>query len=513
MSKPSLARSLYSLPTIATVAAAAFLLTDLLPACGWIPQTPYSISAILEGVLILQLMAAWRDRFAYLPLTHLYILFALFFLRLVFRPLAEGGLIWAMRAGSVHPLGLGAIGYLGIAALHPRIYRGMEQICQRILLWPAAARYVIFLGFVTLFTLACFHFPSYHITRDGFDWIERTTQPVWQIYLREPLTIGLYRWIFLFVWERWEMTSFQVIGLLSIGAGIWWVAWMGLLIEMKWSHGFDRFLAWMLTLSSGGLLVLFFAHIEVYPIQIAGLTPAFYYACRYLEGKSRIGYAGVFYSIALLLHLSSGWLLPAFLLLPWFQNGKDRLGDLARFVGIFVLIQVIFWGSLMVVYYENSPAMLFERLYEQFHVGLERDMFLPQWAWLIPGHFFDLFNVYVYYSLPCFLLFPVCLTRLPVRIARENGFWIAAALGYFLYTFFWHADRGYPEDWDLFSPITLIVVILWLHLLLPLSTEKTQQATYSTDYQRSLIYLASVGTFFFAASQVYYHHTVPFIRL
>lgn len=535
MTSPSISRYYYSFPAVIAVAAAAFARIELLPSIGVIGGAPYLLLAALEGVLILQLMAAWKDRFDRLPYTHLYLFLAIFFLRIVFRLTQEPGVLWALRAGSVHTLHLGFIGYVCMAALHPAAYEGIQRLSRRYALWPTFYRYAGFSAFLVCFALACFQFRSYHITRDGFDWIERATLPVWQTYIREPLTIGLYRLFFLLAWERWEITSFQAIGTLSICAGIWWAVWLRLFTEKKWVDGFDRLLTWMLFASSGGMLVLFFAHIEVYPVFIAGLMPAFYFADRYLRGKRSVVFAGIFFSIAFLLHLSAGWLLPAFLLLPWFRNEKNWLGDIGRFLGAFGLIQILFWGCLMAIYYEGSPVLLLERLYEQFHVGPDRAMFLPQWSWFISYHLLDLLNVYLYYSLPCFLLIPVCVMRLPTRINRENGFWIATAGGYFFYTFFWNADRGYPEDWDLFSPITLLIVLLFLQLLLPSAMEKSEQSTYSAnrlggdspspsvgsekhvelmdfaDFLRSLIYIAAVGTFVFSCSQVYFHHIIPFI--
>lgn len=507
----STSRKLFSFPALIAAAAAAFVCIDLLPWIGLMSGVPYLLLTALESVLILQLMAAWKDRFERLPYTHFYLLLAIFFLRVVIRIQDETGYFWALRAGSVYNAALGLLGYVCMAALHPRAYQGIERLSRAYAQWPKMKRNLVFTGFLVFFAYACHHFISYHITRDGYDWIERATLPVWQTYLREPLTIGLYRLTFLLGWERWEMTSFQTIGLLSIAAGAWWAFWLGLFTEKKWADGFDRLLAWLLFVSSGGMILLFFGHIEVYPVFIAGATPAFYFALRYFQGKRSILYAGLFFSVALLLHLSAGWLLPAFLLLPWFRNRNGWLRDVALFTAAFGAIQAVFWGSMTAIYYECSPALLLARVYEQFHVGPDRAMFLPQWVWFHPGHLFDLMNVYLYYSLPCFLLIPVFFLRLPSRLNRESAFWMLAAGGYFCYSFFWNADRGYPEDWDVFSPFTLAAVFLFLHILLPLSTEKPNQSNYSSDYQRSLIYIAALGTFAFSCAQIYFHHVVPFI--
>ncbi|MGC9326293.1 MAG: hypothetical protein ACP5I1_01535, partial [Candidatus Hinthialibacter sp.] len=258
-------RMLYSFSAMLVIAAAAFACVDGLPAAGLMGEAPYWLLAVFEGLLIVQLLAAWNHHYENLPLTHLVMLLAIFFLRMVFRLLGDSGVLWALRAGSAHTVDLGWIGYASLCALHPVVYRALQRFSRGIASRPAALRISLFMGFLALFTLACFVFRSYHITRDGFDWIERTTQPVWHLYMREPLTIGLYRWTFLLVWERWEITSFQVIGLTSIAAGVWWAVWTGLLIGKKWPDGFDRLLAWLLLASSGGLMTLFFAHIEVYP--------------------------------------------------------------------------------------------------------------------------------------------------------------------------------------------------------------------------------------------------------
>ncbi|MGC9329823.1 MAG: hypothetical protein ACP5I1_19465, partial [Candidatus Hinthialibacter sp.] len=250
----------------------------------------------------------------------------------------------------------------------------------------------------------------------------------------------------------------------------------------------------------------------VYPLFIAVLAPALYYAYRYREGESGIFPAAAWFSLAFLLHLSAAWLLAAFLLLPLVKKERGNWKrDALIFIGVFGVIQSAFWIYLIAAHYGGGLERFWARMHETFFVGPDRAMFLPSWAWLHSGHFLDLLNAYLYYSIPAVLLAPLAFGRLRSCWNRETAFWLTAAGGYFLYTFFWNPDRGYPEDWDLFSPFTPLLVLTILHLLLPGSDESSDKSNSKNDFRRSLAYLAAVGCFVFSCSQIYYHHIVPFV--
>ncbi len=513
MPSSSISRNLHSFSTLVIIAAAAFICCDLLPVVGMVDGTSYLLFAFFEAILTLLLISAWRDHSERLPWVHSYLFFTLMFIRLASRFLANVSIFWAFRTGAVYSPDIGFIGYLCIIALHPNAYLWMQNSSRNFKQWFNPYRMTFLFSLLALFILSCFLFRSFHITRDGYDWIDRSTKAVWHLYMREPLTIGLFQFIANIAWNWWGITSFAAIGFVSIAAGVWWIVWANLLIMDKWSDDFDRLLAWLLVASSGGIMILFFAHIEVYPVFIASLMPFFYYAHRYLQGKSGAIPVVLSFSIAFLCHLSAGWLLPAFVLLPLLcQKNNAKAKDFALFIGLFGLIQAMFWGFLIVVYYEASLSLFLTRLHETFFVGLDRAMFLPHGYWFQSWHLIDLANAYIYYSLPCCLLLPVLLIRKPSIPSRETCFWIIAAGVYFLYSFSWNPDRGYPEDWDLFSPFATIAVLLVLHLLLPVVKKASKKDGGRSEQANSIIYITAVGTIVFTCSQIYFHHIIPFVR-
>ncbi len=509
---------LFSLTALCVVAGAAYILVDLIPVFFPEKTISYLLIAVLEGILVLQLILAWGQSLNRLSLPHLYLFFMLFGLRLLYRLSGNDPVMWGLRMGAVHNAVLGLILYgVGIVRLHPAMFQFSQKRCQVLASSAVWIRLVLAGGLVLFMAFLFRTFPSSHITRDGFDWIQRTAleESVWHLYMREPLTIWLYRTVFLFGWERFEMTSADVIATLSILAGVWWTAWFLLFVRERMDDIFDCMIALTFALASGGMLVLFFGHIEVYPIFIAAVMPAFYFVQRYFNGKGGLSWAALSFSIAFLFHLSAGWLLPALVLLPFLNRQRESWKkDVLTFWGAFSIVQVLFWGSLLVFCYSSSVDAILARLHVTFNVGLDKRMFLPQWLWFHPLRLIDLFNEYLYLSIPCVVLSPLALFYGWCRRSRETLFWMVAAAGFFIYSFFWNPDRGFPEDWDLFSALPFFGSLFLIHLFLPASNrdgENDSAKTELTEQGRTLIYIAAFGCFPFACSQVWYHYCVPFV--
>jgi len=500
---------IHSFPALVVTSALVYgLVFAVHPAWPNFRFTP-GLLAGLEVLITLQLILAWQAKEGRLPIAHLYLLVMLFFIRLIFLFLPGSFGFWGFRAGSVmNPwLGILVCGP-GAAGLHPAVFQWFLRGGDFVENFPSFIRIFLFAGWLVLLTVVFWSLPSTHITRDGFDWIQRTTQPVWHLYVREPLTIGLYRLVFLFAWPWWEMTSFRVIATLSVLAGVWWAFWYGWFLREKVPDAAGRWLAWLLAVSSGGMAVLFCGHIEVYAIFLAGVMPVLFFAQRYLNGRGSILPVAVCFSIAFLLHLSAGWLLPAFLILPFCREKPEKpFGEAARFWGVFMAVMVLFWGGLAFFCYEGGVLQLLSRVHEDFNTGPDRAMFLPAWLWFDRVRLLDLLNSYVYLSVPCLLLTPLTLAVLPSSFKKETIFWALLAGGYFLYSFFFNPDRRFPEDWDLFSGLVLFTALLQVHVWLSPAGGKNE----ALEHRPALVYLASMGALGYAAAQVWYHHTVPFI--
>ncbi len=506
-----------SFPFLVLTTFLAWVIADLTPLVlsGFV--LPYSILALVEGILLLQLLLAWNASENRLSIGMLVLFVLLFVLRIGYRTVDSTSLLWGLRMAAVHNPFLGFIVYtIGIAALHPDAYAGVQRIALEVAAWSKQKRIIYFTGWLLILGFLFWALRSKNISRDGQDWILRTIHPVWHLYMREPLTIGLYRLVFCIARPLTYCTSYHVIAGLSMVSGVWGLFWYDRFLKDKCGDTHERILGWLLLLSTGGLLVLFFGHMEVYPILIGGLFPTFYFANRYLTGQVGIVPVALFFSIAFLLHLSAGWLLPAFLLLPFFKRKRTSTAwDCFLFLALYGSVQILFWTFLFTIYYGADPARFFARLHETFFVGPDRAMFLPVSVWFHPWRLWDLCNEYLYLSIPSILLTPIAMCAWFRRRRREDGFWILAFAGYFVYSAVWNPDRGFPEDWDLFSPLTLLSLYLLIHMLIGADRSPNQ----SNDSEPSIhnrtclyVYLVSMGTFPFALAQIWYHHITPLFR-
>ena len=485
----------------------AFVTVDVLPLINPSYHPLLRWIMLLEGMAVFQLLCAWYLEENHIQYDLFGLLLALFFLRLIYYASIGGMVSWPLRSINLHNAWLGFFGYaLGWVGLHPRTYEKAAAWSQAVAAWPIHRRRWLmvawFLGLAACFIL----FRSHHISRDGNDWIERTLQPIWHLYVREPLTIGLYRAVYLALQPWISLSTKDVIAAVSFGSGLAALVLFHRTTCVLTVGGFDRMLSWLIVLASGGMMIVFFGHIEVYPVLIAGIFATTYCAARYMQERSGIIPLALALSITFLSHLSTGWLLPAFFLLPWRrrESSTSRAADGLKLICVFGLVQALFWTGLVWWRYEGNLARFLARLFEYFHAGLDHAMFLPAAYWFDRWHLLDLAHEAIYLSLAGLILLPFSIYAAIRHVRRETWFWGGMLLGYSLYMFFWNPDRGYPEDWDLFSPILAPLVLFQIHTLLG-GTESPSQA-------RRWVYLVTLGILPFVLGQIAYHHTVPFVR-
>ncbi len=496
------------------VSLLAYIFLDVIPSFFNTSVLPFGFIFLLEAILFILLWLAWKQFNGNITVGFTLLLIMIFLFRIVYRlslsSTLQGGIdLWGFRAATIHQPFIGFFWFgIGTLGLHPTIFNQFRDWAKQISPLSHSQKRIYTCFGLVLIALLFWLLRSSHISRDGMDWILRSTKPVWHLYMREPLTIGLHRLAFLvvrpiFSTMRDITLASKILPLLSIMAGVWSAYWFWWLIRTKWQDNLDRILALLLALASGGWMMLYFGHIEVYPILIAGLLPALYYAQRYLSGLGGITPVAIWFSTAFLLHLSAGWLLPAFILLPFL--GKERMSplkDITCFATIFVVIQAIFWLGLLVFFYDASLTVLLARLHETFHVGPDRAMFLPPSAWFNPGRLLDLLNELIYLSFPCLILSPIALVTFIGQKNKQGWFWFWLCGGYSIYFLLWNPDRGFPEDWDLFSPLVPLYVLFILHTLL----NNSQQ-------QREWLYLVCVGMISYSLTQILFHFLIPFSRL
>lgn len=492
----------------------AYIVLDIIPSFFNTYVLPLGLIFLFEAILFSLLWFAWKQYKGNINVGFAFVLIMIFLFRIVYRlslssTLIGGIELWGFRAATIHQPFIGLFWFgIGTLGLHPIIFVQLKDWANQTSQLNHSQKRIYDCFGLFLIALLFWLLRSSHISRDGMDWILRSTKPVWHLYMREPLTIGLHRLAYLtvrpfFSTMRDITLASKILPFLSIMAGVWSTYWFWRLIRTQWQDKVDRILALLLALASGGWIMLYFGHIEVYPILIAGLLPAFYYAQRYLGGLGSITSVAIWFSIAFLLHLSAGWLLPAFILLPFLgQERMSPLKDIICFVAIFVSIQAVFWLGLLVFFYDASLTALLARLHETFNVGPDRAMFLPPSAWFNPERLLDLLNELIYLSFPCLILIPLAFVTFIRHKNKQGWFWFLLCAGYSIYFFLWNPDRGFPEDWDLFSPLVPLYVLFILHTLLN-----------SSKRRKEWLYLVSVGMISYSLTQILFHFLIPFSRL
>lgn len=497
-----LLRFLSQPPALAVTCCLIWLVRDGIALLNNGFETPQPAIFALESAAAAQLLLAWHFRRRKLYYEYIYAISFLYFFRLVYHSSIGGLVPWPLRTVNLHNPWLGAawVG-LGLFALHPAardwLVRAYRAAGERLPALPAKIAALAAAG--ALFWLL----RSRHITRDGFDWIQRAAEPVWHLYMREPLTIGLHRLAYLIMHPLTGWSPRDVIALLSAAAGVTAMVFLHRLIRESFRPPAARLSAWLAALSSSGMTITFFGHIEVYPVFMAGLLGTLWAARRYLDGRGGIAAVSAALSVAFLLHLSAGWLLPAFLALPFVRERENHRPwrDLGTGALIFLSGQAVFWTGLVASKYGASPSAFLSRLHETFFVGPDRAMFIPPEYWFAPWHLWDLVHFGMYAAMAGMALAPLSLVFLNRRPSRENIFWTALLAGYCGYVFTWNPDRGYPEDWDLFTPA--VPLLLWFNLNAMLRAEADERGPVS-------VYLVCMGVLPFVIGQIGYHHTTPF---
>jgi hypothetical protein len=229
---------------------------------------------------------------------------------------------------------------------------------------------------------------------------------------------------------------------------------------------------------------------------------------KYISQQWSIFPFAVAFSLAFVSHLSAGWLLPGVCCVPLLSSHSKKIRDLFLLILIFTIFQCLFWGGLIVWKYDGSLSAFLARLYQTFHVGLDRAMFIPPNAWFESRHIQDWVAVYLYFMPGMILLLPIVGWMSYKNPRSLFSPWVFMWLGYFVYTFCWNPDRGYPEDWDLFSAITALSIPVILTLLLSKQTDDNLEEHEQVSIS---LYLITVGFLPFTIAMIWFHHTQRFI--
>jgi len=247
---------------------------------------------------------------------------------------------------------------------------------------------------------------SVQISRDGYECVEFVSQDVWQGELREPLTILLHK-----VWATWVMWAFpvnaeQALALLSCALGVP-VVYLLVRTVRIWAaeSGRDAWIPVGMALASGGFLLMWFGHIEVYPVLVAGMIAVCFLAARCLVERKSLIWLMLAYGLLLPFHLSAVWMLPAVIYVAVVAWRRDGVRPVVLAVLALVLVEMLVWGGICVGYYGGSVGAMVRQFWGEMNVGSDKAMFYGMGEMVSFSHLADFVQETLYLSCPAVLGF------------------------------------------------------------------------------------------------------------
>ena len=309
---------------------------------------------------------------------------------------------------------------------------------------------------------------SQNLSPDGYDWLKHSVFPKnWMRYLREPLGTFLFRLWVLFGMKVFDWSPYGCITLLNILCGL---ISIGFLWRIVWHFVPKPFAGFIfaLVLASYGYTQVFVGNIEIYALLQLGLVLYLYCAVRYLRDEWPVWPLGLMFGILFCLHLSAGWWLPAFFLLPLFRSRNQggvifAVYEISVQSLVFFAVVLCFWGFILFYGYGGDPGLLWEHFWSDqvMLVGTDAAMFHPLDAYFDYNYYLTAFNEYSCLSIGALFLFCMILSspRKWRGLDTEQG-WLCVLAGFYLiYTIVWRPDRAYPADWDIFSGLTVPLIL------------------------------------------------------
>jgi hypothetical protein len=215
-----------------------------------------------------------------------------------------------------------------------------------------------------------------------------------------------------------------------------------------------RPLLFLLFMASGGYIQLFFGDIENYSfvaVCILAYVCASY--CFLHDGATFVAPSAAL-SIAMMFHLVAGWLLPsyAYLIAVCLKRGGPR--PLAKGLLAFVLVL----ASVLVFFHFNGLPI--QRLFTTSHAfALARGEAAEYLNTPSLDYYIQIVNL-VLLLFPAVILLPALVAGRRIEISRFNIFLIVACLSGLAFLLVWNAQLGVYQDWNLFAPLFVPVVVL-----------------------------------------------------
>ena len=287
----------------------------------------------------------------------------------------------------------------------------------------------------------------------------------------------------------------HLVNFLALLATLGLLGWMLRRMELNRRQ---RTAGWWLVFSSLGITQLLLGRVELYPLVQLSLTATLAAALALLHGSASPAWLALTFALGLFGHLSLIFILPAVLLALWLWARPHQCAgtpatlrppSLARaaahLLGWGALVHLPLWGWLMLKLADPTPRGLVHAVLGSLNTGavgkVEKAMGLTTLAGKL-ARIFTLDNEFKLVQIIFYLAGGALLTVLLAALgrirhnwrmvgrpapawSREMALFAAAFAGYLLYAFTWPNDWTWTEDWDLFSgiaPLAVLVAARWL---------------------------------------------------
>ncbi len=380
--------------------------------------------------------------------------------------------LWAFAQARNLPVFVRIIWYqLGVLLIHPQIYPIVWNRAQNFLqgLWERGyfARKIGILAVIVAMILWLIR--SQNISPDGYDWLEHSAYPLhWVRYLREPLGTYLFFLFVYFCTKVFHWVPYVSISVLTILCGIASAMFLRRVFRYAVPQPFSR-ISLLLLFCSYGYMQIFAGNIEIYALLHLGLSIFLYLVVRYLEDDWSVWVPGIAFGVLFCLHLSVGWWIPAFLLLPYLKYATRKslphpIGEWLRMLTGFTAFVVSFGLFVLFYGYQGDGMAMWNHFWgdQVMNVGADGAMFRRIEVFFSFDVYLAMFNEYSCMFMGGILLLIVVLSSRPSwRDWTPFCRWNALLVGmYAIYSIVWNPDRHFPADWDLFSGITIPAVLL-----------------------------------------------------
>jgi hypothetical protein len=313
-------------------------------------------------------------------------------------------------------------------------------------------------GITILFTL--FVFRSNTMNQDGQDLLWKIPADVNRVGAHVVHDEMLELCVHSLFWSTLnELGNFSVglsYQILSASSGL---VFMLLLFKYAKENINSNQLLFLVLVSSGGFIQLFFGDVENYSITASIVMWYFLVASRVFKGRSSAITAAVILGLAMCFHLEAGFLVPslAYLLV---KSSSEEKPCLHRFFPIMLIPFVLVLLCMLILNWLGILPL--ENLWLYSHASAHGGNIASIIPPLTVPYYLEILNLLIL-LFPSFLLIPFAIAT--VKLDRIDGFFITATGFLMLLPLAWRASLGVLNDWNLFAILAIPGSILVWSLL------------------------------------------------